>query len=249
MKASVIRALATHDLLDWTTELVDLMGRLDSTNVADAVAAYEGAARGIDARGAGLFANAWGRFDYEAAIDRFLTFPNPAVQLRAVAEVIFYKARSGGAKEVREYAENAVLGNANLSAADRATAGGIILDAAARGLAAAGEYAELTKLLEILPSDRARSFLMTKALIEFGRSAGNAREWAESIPWDAQNQLKKLDVRERSGGLVLDRPGDRDPPKRQRRKLDLRDGARGERRGRDPVAGDGWSHAPLRSSL
>lgn len=191
MKEALAHALTLHDSLDRTTELVGLMHRLDSTNVAGAVAAYEGAARGIDARDAGLFANAWGRFDYEAAIDRFLTFPNPAVQLQAVAEVIFYKARSGGAKEVREYAENAVRGNTALSAADKASAGSIIVDAAARGLAAAGEYEELTKLLEILPSDRARSFLITKSLIELGREDGQMRKWAEGIPWDAQNQLKK----------------------------------------------------------
>ena len=191
MKASVAHALAIHDSLDRTTELVDLMRRLDATNLTGAVAAYEEAARGIDARDAALFANAWARIDYEAAIDRFLTFPNPAAQFQAVSEVIFYKAGHGGAKEVREYTERSILGNTTLSAADKAAASGIILDAAARGLASAGEYDELTKLLESLPADRARSFLITKTLIELGRSDGDTRQWAEGISWDAKNQLKK----------------------------------------------------------
>lgn len=191
MKAGVAHALATNDSLDRTTEIVDLMRRLDATNLPGALAAYEEGARGIDARDAVLFANAWARIDYEAAIDRFLTFPNPSAQFQAVAEVIFYKAGHGGAKEVREYAEKSIQGSTTLSVADKATANNIIVDAAARGLAAAGEFDELTKLLEILPADRSRSFLITKTLLELGRNEGQVRKWAEGIPWDAQNQLKK----------------------------------------------------------
>lgn len=191
MKQAVAAALANHDTLDRTTQLVDLMHQLDAGNLTGAMAAYDQAARGIDGRDVALFANAWARLDAEAAIDRFLTFKNPAAQFQAVDEVIFYRARSGDAKRVREYAEKAIQGKASLSAADKATAGRIILDAAARGLAAAGQYDELTKLLETQPSDRSRGFLITKSLIELGRNEGDARKWAEGISWEAPNQIKK----------------------------------------------------------
>ena len=191
MQEEVARALANHDTLDRTTALVDLMHRLDSSNVSGAMAAYEGAAQGIDRQDVALFANAWARFDAEEAIDRFLAFPNASAQFQAVADVIFYRARNGAAKEARIFAEKALSGQANLSAADKETAGQIILDATARGLAAAGQYDDLTKLLETIPSGQPRSFLITKTMLEFGRNEGNARNWADGIPWEAQNQLKR----------------------------------------------------------
>jgi len=191
MKAAVAEALATHDLLDRVSALVDLMRRLDAGNVAGAADAYEAAARGIDPQDAALFANAWARLDYEAAMDRFLTIPNPAVQFRGIAEVIFQRARSGDAEAVRAYAERTVLGNADLPTADLESAAAIIVDATARGLAAAGEFEELNALLELLESGQARSFLITKTMIELGRNDGDIRAWADGIPWDAKNDLKK----------------------------------------------------------
>ncbi len=191
MKDAVARALANHDTLDRTTALVDLMHRLDATNVDGAFAAYEGVARGVDRQDVALLANAWARFDAEGAIDRFLSFPNASAQFQAVADVIFYRARNGAAKEARIFAEKALGGHSNLSAADKATAGEIILDATARGLAAAGQYEDLTKLLETMPSGQPRSFLITKTMLEFGRDEGSARKWADGIPWEAQNQLKR----------------------------------------------------------
>lgn len=190
MRDGVAKALSLHDPLDRTTQLVDLLRRLDAQNVEGAAAAYDAAAKGIEAFDVALFANAWARIDGEAALDRMIRFPDPAGLFRGVAEVIFLRARRGDAAAVREYAERAIAGQAELSVEDKQTAANIILDATARGLAAAGQHDELTKLLESLPSSRERSFLITKTIVELGRNDGDSRRWAESISWDAKNDLK-----------------------------------------------------------
>lgn len=191
LRDGVAQALSLHDPLDRTTQLVDLMRRLDASNVEGAALAYEAAAQGIEAFDVALFANAWARLDGEAALERMIRFPNPAGMFRGVAEVIFLRARRGEAAAVREYAEKALAGRAELSVEDKATAANIILDATARGLAAAGQFEDLNRLLESLPSGRDRSFLITKTLVELGRNDGDIDRWSGSVSWEAKNDLKR----------------------------------------------------------
>jgi hypothetical protein len=197
MKTALIEALANPDTLDRIDAVTDLMRRIDAKNVEGAMAAYDDSVEGLDRDEVRLFANAWARIDPKSALDRFTHWRAPRVGQSAIAEVVFYWTRNGGADAAREYALSS-LGDLP----DGKTIRNIVLDSTAAGLASAGQYESLTKLLEPLPSDQPRSWVITQAMLEFYRAGPSAlRDWVDSIPWEAQNDLKRDALRSALIGL------------------------------------------------
>jgi hypothetical protein len=188
MKEAVARALENPDTLDRLDAIVDLMRRLDASNVEGAMEAYDDVVSGLDRDEVRLFANAWARIDPKAALDRFTKWRAPRVGQSAISEVVTYWTRHGGAEEASAYA----MASLGPDRPENKTIRNIVLDATVTGLAGAGEHAALTKLLEPLPADQERAWLVTQAILEFYRSGPDAvRAWIDSIPWEAQNDLKR----------------------------------------------------------
>lgn len=187
MKSAVAAALANPDTLDRIDAIADLMRLLDASNVEGAMAAYDEAVEGLDRDEVRLFANAWARLDPRAALERFTTWRAPRVGQSAISEVVFYWTRHGGADEAREFA----LASLGIDRPEGQTVRNLVVDATAAGLAAAGQHAALTKLLEGFPSDDGRNWVITQAMLELYRKGTPAvRAWVDSIPWEAQNNLK-----------------------------------------------------------
>jgi hypothetical protein len=187
MKLAVSEALAIPDTLDRVDAITDLMRKLDASNVEGAMEAYDAAVQGLDRDEVRLFANAWARLDPRAALERFTTWRAPRVGQSAISEVVHTWTRRGGAEEAREFA----LASLGIDRPEGQTVRNLVVDATAAGLAAAGQYDELTKLLESFPSDDGRNWIITQGMLELYRNGTPAlRAWVDSIPWEAENALK-----------------------------------------------------------
>lgn len=188
MKQAVGEALVLPDTLDRLSAICELMKRVDADNVEGARDAYDAAVEGLDRDEVRVFANAWARIDPRAALDWFTHWRAPMVGQSAISEVVHYWTRHGGADEARAFA----LASLGPEGPESGTVRNLIVDATAAGLASAGRNEELTKLLEDLPSGQERSWVITKAMIEFYRSGmPKLRAWVDSIPWEAKNDLKR----------------------------------------------------------
>lgn len=188
MKQAVAAGLALPDTLDRLSTLCELMKRVDASNVEGARDAYDAAVEGLDRDDVRVFANAWARIDSRAALEWFTGWRAPMVGQSAISEVVHYWTRHGGADEARRFA----LESLGPEGPESGTVRNLVVDATAAGLASAGRNAELTKLLEELPSGQERSWVITQAMIEFYRSGtASLRAWVDSIPWDAKNDLKR----------------------------------------------------------
>lgn len=188
MKQAVAAGLALPDTLDRLSTICELMKRVDAGNVEGARDAYDAAVEGLDRDEVRVFANAWARIDPRAALEWFTKWRAPMVGQSAISEVVHAWTRNGGADEARRFA----LESLGPEGPESGTVRNLVVDATAAGLASAGRNAELTKLLEDLPSGQERSWVITQAMIEFYRSGvANLRAWVDSIPWDAKNDLKR----------------------------------------------------------
>ncbi len=187
MNQAVSEALAIPDTLDRIEAVTGLMRRVDAANVEGAMEAYDAAVQGLDRDEVRLFANAWARIDPKAALERFTTWRAPRVGQAAISEVVHTWTRRGGAEEARAFA----IASLGADRPEGQTVRNLVVDATAAGLAAAGQYDSLTKLLESFPSDDGRNWIITQALLELYRSGPSGlRAWIDSIPWEAQNALK-----------------------------------------------------------
>lgn len=187
MKQAVAEALLIPDTLDRVDRITDLMWRLDEGNVDGAMEAYDAAVEGLDRDEVRLFANAWARIDPRAALERFTKWRAPRVGQSAISEVVSSWTRRGGGEEARIFA----LESLGMDKPEGQTVRNLVVDATAAGLAAAGQHAELTRLLANFPSDDGRNWVITQALLEFYRAGTPAlRAWVDSIPWETQNDLK-----------------------------------------------------------
>ncbi|MFK7896413.1 MAG: hypothetical protein AB8G23_11285 [Myxococcota bacterium] len=199
MKQEMSVALSEGDTLDRNTLMVNLLHRLTTGNLEGAIGAHEEVISSLDPEEVRLFANAWARIDAGGALDRVTTWRNPLVSRRAISEIVFYWTSTGEADAARKYALDSMRRNEE----DSKGANNIVLDSVVRGLASSGEHEELTKVLEEFPDDRPRTFLITKAMLQFYRQGLPAVQgWVDSIPWEAKNNLKRAALRSSMVSMV-----------------------------------------------